>query len=400
MDMEISQDNWAQRRQHAAAEMRRRLTAHVAAGTTTDLAAAPMANDASVYTSPERFALEKREIFQKLPLVAGISAEIPEPGDMMLFEEAGPSIIVARNRAGKVNAFLNTCRHRGARLVNDCTRRQRLTCIFHAWTFNLDGQLIGMPGKTGFEGLDHETLGLIPVPVQEWNGLIFVIANPEIKEIDVEAYLGSFAPEIAQLEFDQLAPVKKGVLEVKSNWKFALDTYGEGYHFGSLHAANIGTQFYSDVAIFDAFGRNYRVAFPPKTYKALSEKPETEWPPEEYGGIHFLFPNTIFFIGSVVAGRRFTQMFRLFPMDTGETRTQFAIFAPKGTSDPEFLEQVVAAYDGTAWVVANEDYKVSAEGYASLQHAPKGMKVYYGRNEIALQHLHRGIAASIGVPPP
>jgi len=87
-------------------------------------------------------------------------------------------------------------------------------------------------------------------------------------------------------------------------------------------------------------------------------------------------------------------------VDTGETRTQFAIFAPKGMSDPEFLEQVVAAYDGTAWVVANEDYKVSAEGYASLQHAPKGMKVYYGRNEIALQHLHRGIAASIGVPPP
>jgi phenylpropionate dioxygenase-like ring-hydroxylating dioxygenase large terminal subunit len=400
MDMELATD-WSERRGRVAADMRRRLTAHIAAGTTTDFAAAPMSNDASVYTSPERLALEKREIFSKLPLLAGISNDIPEPGDMMLFEEAGPSIIVARTRSGKVNAFLNTCRHRGARLVNDCTSRHRLTCIFHAWTFNLEGKLIGMPGKAGFEGVDPEALNLIPVPVQEWNGLIFVIANPEIKEIDVEAHLGSFAPELAQLEIGNLVPVKKGVLEVKSNWKYALDTYGEGYHFGSLHAGNIGMQFYSDVAIFDQFGRHHRVAFPPKIYNELTQKPEDEWPENEYGGIHFLFPNTIFFIGAVEAGKRFTQIFRLFPGDTpGETRTQFAIFAPKGKDDPEFIEQVIAAYDGTAWVVMNEDYKVSAEGWASLSHVPKGFKVYYGKNEIALQNLHRGIAEAIGEPVP
>jgi hypothetical protein len=159
--------------------------------------------------------------------------------------------------------------------------------------------------------------------------------------------------------------------------------------------------FFSDVAIFDQFGRHHRVAFPPKIYADLTQKPESEWPADEYGGIHFLFPNTIFFIGSVEAGKRFTQIFRLFPGDTpGETRTQFAIFAPKGKDDPEFIEQVIAAYDGTAWVVMNEDYKVSAEGWASLSHVPKGFKVYYGKNEIALQNLHRGIAEAIGEPVP
>jgi phenylpropionate dioxygenase-like ring-hydroxylating dioxygenase large terminal subunit len=185
MDMEVAKPDWSARRKAVGKEMQRRMAAHIAAGSTTDFAPAPMLNDATVYTDPARLALEKRELFNKLPLLAGLSSNIPESGDMMLFEEAGPSIIIARTRTGKVNAFLNTCTHRGAKLVRDCTRRQRLTCIFHAWTFDLNGKVVGMPGKAGFEGVDPKTRGLVPVPVQEWNGMIFVIANPEIKEIEI-----------------------------------------------------------------------------------------------------------------------------------------------------------------------------------------------------------------------
>jgi phenylpropionate dioxygenase-like ring-hydroxylating dioxygenase large terminal subunit len=401
MDMNVAEPDWAARRKAVGKEMQRRMAAHVAAGSTTDFADAPMLNDASVYTDPERLALEKRELFHKLPMLAGLSADIPESGDMLVFDAAGPSIIVARTKTGKVNAFLNTCTHRGAKLVRDCNRRQRLTCIFHAWTFDLNGKLIGIPGKAGFEGIDPESRSLIPVPVQEWNGMVFVIANPEIKEIDVEAYLGSFAPELAQLELGNLVPVKNGVLEVKSNWKYALDTYGEGYHFSSLHSANIGMGFYSDVAIFDQFGKHHRVSFPHKGYADLAVQPEGEWPEEDYGGIHFMFPNTVFFIGATEPGKRFTQIFRLFPGETpGETVTQFAIYAPKDKTDPAFLEQVTAAYDGTAWVVMNEDYMVSAEGWKQLNNAPKGFQVVYGKNEIALQNLHRGISEALGVPAP
>jgi hypothetical protein len=195
--------------------------------------------------------------------------------------------------------------------------------------------------------------------------------------------------------------VKIGVMEVKSNWKYALDTYGEGYHFSSLHSANIGMGFYSDVAIFDQFGKHHRVSFPHKGYADLAVQPEGEWPEEDYGGIHFMFPNTVFFIGATEPGKRFTQIFRLFPGETpGETVTQFAIYAPKDKTDPAFLEQVTAAYDGTAWVVMNEDYMVSAEGWKQLNNAPKGFQVVYGKNEIALQNLHRGISEALGVPAP
>jgi phenylpropionate dioxygenase-like ring-hydroxylating dioxygenase large terminal subunit len=396
MDIGTKSIDWAERRQAVGMEMQRRMAAHVAAGRTTDFAETAMLNDATVYTDPARAELEKEKLFRSLPLLAGLTSDIPEPGDMMLFEEAGPSIIVARTKSGEVKAYLNTCMHRGAKLVRDCTKRQRLTCIFHAWTFDLDGKLVGIPGKAGFEGIDPASRSLIPVPVSEWHGMIFVIANPDIKEIDVEAHLGSFAPELAQLELGKLALVKKGVMEVKSNWKYALDTYGEGYHFGSLHAANIGMGFYSDVGIFDKFGKHHRVAFPHKGYAEMTEKPETEWPVEDYGGIHFLFPNTVFFIGAVEPGKRFTQIFRLFPGETvGETKTQFAIYAPKGNNDPAYLEQVVAAYDGTAYVVMTEDYMVAAEGWQSLKNAPKDFKVLYGKNEIALQSLHHGIEDAI-----
>jgi hypothetical protein len=79
----------------------------------------------------------------------------------------------------------------------------------------------------------------------------------------------------------------------------------------------------------------------------------------------------------------------------GETKTQFAIYAPKGNNDPAYLEQVVAAYDGTAYVVMTEDYMVAAEGWQSLKNAPKDFKVLYGKNEIALQSLHHGIEDAI-----
>lgn len=387
-----------QRRTQIGADMRRRLVAHLAAGGTTDMAASTLAFDGSVYTDPARFAAEKRELFGRTPLVAGLSGDLPNPGDVILFDLAGPPILITRDKDRRVHAFLNVCTHRGARLVTECTPQRRIVCPFHAWTFDLDGSLMAIPGREGFDGLDLRTHGLTRVPVTEWNGIIFVQATPGETHIDIEGFLGNFAPELAQLELGVGQPVKSGVLEARANWKYVLDTYGESYHFARLHNHTLAPYFVSNVAAFDRFERGYRTAFPDVGARALVGKPEAEWPPAEFAAVHFLFPNTIFFIGSVVPGKWYIQVFRLFPGDTvGTTRTHFAVYAPRDGVDDAYRAEVAQAYDATAHVVMTEDYRVAAEAWDALSRSP-GARVVFGRNEIALHGVQQSIAEAIDMP--
>jgi nitrite reductase/ring-hydroxylating ferredoxin subunit len=397
-DADIS-DTWAKRRAECARQIQRRWVAHVAAGGTSDFAPAPFLNKASVYTDLARFEAEKKNLFRTLPLLAGLSGDLPGPGSSFLFEEAGVSILLTRDKSNVAHAFLNMCPHRGAKLVEKCKKQSLIVCPFHAWSFDATGKLIGLPSKTSFDGIDRSTLNLVPVPCAEWNGMIFVKAYPGTETIDVEAHLGDFAPELAQLEMARAEPVKNGVLTANANWKFALDTYGESYHFSTLHASTIGQTHFNDIAVYDRFGPHHRISFPDKSAADLVDKPEEAWPAMDYGGVHYLFPNTILFIGSIEPGRGYTQIFRLFPGDSvGTTRTLFNVYAPTGVKSDQHRAEVEFAYDATAQVVVTEDYHVASTGWANLANAPDDFHVVYGRNEIALQNMHRVIADAINMP--
>jgi len=391
--------DWGARRQALSATLLRRMVAHVAAGGTTDLAPAPLPIDASVYTDPARFAAEKRELFAARPVLACLSGDIPAPGDTRLFEETGTPILIVRAQDGQVHAFLNMCMHRGAKLVSECARKTALTCPFHGWTFSLDGRLKGIPGSEGFAGIDPAQRGLIRVPAAEWRGLVFIRPSPGTEPLDIAAHLGDFAPELAQLELAGARPVKAGELQAQANWKYVMDTYGESYHFASLHKQTIAPYFTTNIGCYEAFGRNYRLVFPSKEQALLAGKPESEWPQTEYSALHFLFPNTMFFIGSVAGGRSYIQIFRLFPgAEVGEMRCQFAVYAAQGEESESYRAEVAQAYDDTAYVVQNEDYATAARAWANLATAPAGFRVVLGRNEIALQDFQRNVASVIGMP--
>jgi phenylpropionate dioxygenase-like ring-hydroxylating dioxygenase large terminal subunit len=385
-------------RARAAAAILERLVAH-AATRETDRAESALALPKQVYTSPERYDLEKQALFHRMPLVAGLSQDIPNPGDVMLFEAAGPSIIVGRGKDGTVRAFRNICTHRAAKLLlgeeATCQRKPRLTCPFHAWTFDLEGRLIAQPGKAGFEDHPDGARPLMPVSAREWNGILFVQIEGEM---DLEAHLGDFAPLLAMMELGTAEPVKRGHIDCRANWKYALDTYGEGYHFASLHPNNIAITHLSDVAVFDPYGRHHRVSFPTKAMADLASKPHEEWPTTDYNGVHFLFPNTVFFIGSVEPGKTFVQLFRLFPSSVGQMRCQFAVYAPGGVRDEAHRRESEMGYDMTEQVVRTEDYAQSEQSFANLLEAPEDFHVILGSNEIALQRLHRNIGEAIGRP--
>lgn len=387
----------AEARARAADDMLERLVAHAAARTT-DRAPAPMPVPATAYTDPARFAAEAAVLFQRLPLVVGLSRDIA-PGDVMLFEAAGPSILVARGRDGVARAFRNLCTHRGAKLLTgeeaDCQHRARLTCPFHAWTFDLEGRLIAQPGKGGFAGHPQGARNLFPLDCEERHGLIFV--QPE-GAMDLDAHLGPMAEVLRLLDLAGAEPVRRGRIPAAANWKYALDTYGEGYHFASLHPNNIGITHLSDVAVFDALGLHHRIAFPTKAMAELAPTPRADWPGTDYGGVHFLFPNTVIFMGSVEPGKTFVQLFRLFPRGVDAMVCEFAVYAPGGVRDAVHRAEVEAAYDITETVVRTEDYAQAARSRANLRTAPAGFELILGANEVALQRLHANIAEVTGVP--
>ncbi len=392
------------RRRETALDMRRRLVAHVAAGGTTDTAPGTMENDRTAYTDPRRAELEKQRLFRELPLLAGLSGDVPEPGNCLLFDEVGPSILIVRGNDRRLRAFLNMCTHRGTRLVSadddgKCPRRQRLTCPFHAWSFDLEGALANVPGREGFDGADFSRRRLVPVPVVEWEGLIFVQNGSLNASPDVAAFLGTFAPELTQLELGELEPVRYGRLSAETDWKLALDTYCEGYHFGTLHSSTIGQSHHSNVAVFDEFGPHWRVGFAARTLDTLVGKPESDWPEPEFSGVYFLFPNTIIVVGELGAGETCARVFRLFPGDRAGTMScHISVYASRSVArDASRVERDFAS-DDIESEITEEDYQVATQAYRNLQHAPDGFRVVYGRNEPALQAFHRAVADRIADP--
>lgn len=384
-----------------ARRMRRRLIAHIEAGGTTDLVPSSLSVPASVYTDPLRFAAEKREIFGRLPLLAGLSGDVPRPGDLRLFDAAGPEILIARGEDGTLRAFLNVCRHRGARLVNSCEPRRRLSCPFHNWTYDLDGRLIGIPVGEAFDALERAAHGLIRVPVAEWRGMIFVIARPGEDPIDVEGFLGPIAPLFAALDFAGATPVHADTLTVRANWKLALDTFCEPYHVPAAHPQTLAPALVPWVAIYDRYGRHQRYASPGAELKDFAGQPEAGLPEPYYQGVHALFPNTTFTVGRLVGiGNRepFIAFYRIFPGETvGEARALGSIYLPQG-GDPATIPDLERAHASIMHVVSSEDFAIAADSWRRLAHAPADLRLTFGRNEMLLQHNHRQIAELAGMP--
>lgn len=387
-------------RKRSGKHMQRGMMQHVI-NDTTSRDRGPMKNLPAVYTDPARFQAEKREIFLKLPLFVGLTPDIPNPGDKLLFDAVGPQILVVRNKDGKLNAFLNMCTHRASTLVRDCHHKGRMSCPFHGWTFDLDGKLIGLPGAQGFEGLPRESLSLIRVPVAEWHGLIFVKATPgSDEELDVAAHLGGFAPELSQLDFAHAQPVKSGRLAVEANWKYALDTYGEGYHFATLHPTTVGRMSLTDVMFYDAYPPHHRLGFPRREMKEDAKLPEEQWPEIPHGGVHLLYPNTIIQVEKMSPELEFVYGFyRMFPGETVDKAfTLMSTYRPAEVPADADDGPWVEVHDLVRQIVSTEDYSISAGGQRNLKWAPEDFRIVYGSNEIALQHFHRRLARDIGFP--
>jgi phenylpropionate dioxygenase-like ring-hydroxylating dioxygenase large terminal subunit len=381
--------------------MQRRLVAHLAGDQRGDLAEEMVELDPRVYTDPLRFEAERRMIFQQEPLLAAFSEELAEPGDRVLFDAAGPPIVVIRGTDRKLRAFLNMCTHRGARLVTDCAPGKRLLCPFHGWAFDLEGRLAGMPLSAAFEGMDREARGLVRVPVGEWGGMVFVRASPGEEEVDVEGFLGPIAPLLEALELGSLRKIRADRLDVRANWKLALDMGREVYHVPVVHRNTLAPNLHPTVALFDCFGPHNRFSGASSDFEALVDRPEEEWPWMSYQAVHYLFPSTtLSFTHSVDGETPVVTMSRVFPGESiGEAMTLMATYR-RGEADSATDEQIGVMHEAVLGIVGTEDYGAAANVWRTIEHGEAMPRLVLGRNELFVQRYHRDVAERIGMPLP
>jgi phenylpropionate dioxygenase-like ring-hydroxylating dioxygenase large terminal subunit len=187
------------------------------------------------YVSPEVLIQEFERIFTRRWLCVGREDRIPEPGDYFLQPVGSESIIVLRDRTGEVRAYYNVCRHRGTRLCEIPTGRfsGTIQCPYHAWTYALDGQLIGAPSSADIDGFSKADYPLHRVAIERWEGFLFIslAENPEPFDQAYARLLGRFS----RFNLPNLAVARTVEYDVRANWKLLFQNYSECYHCGPVH---------------------------------------------------------------------------------------------------------------------------------------------------------------------
>jgi Rieske 2Fe-2S family protein len=192
------------------------------------------------YTSPDLFAEERERIWYAGWVCVGRSEEIPAPGDYLVRDLAGESIIVTRNSAGAIRAFYNVCAHRGTKILDDepgCGHvGKAFKCPYHAWSYDLDGRLIGTPNVHQDEHFERADYPLHAVAADEYQGFLFVTLEADPSPLPVA--LRASVETITDFDRYRMGELRIGarlVYEVPANWKIVVENYNECLHCPTVH---------------------------------------------------------------------------------------------------------------------------------------------------------------------
>ena len=198
------------------------------------------------YTSEKYLIIERERVFQDKWTAIGIGSSVPNPGDALPYNLLGIPLIILRDKERKIRVFHNVCSHRGHKLLDKpCSLKNLLRCPYHSWSYDLEGKLVATPHIGGLnihesEKFEKSKSNLKEVRSKIWMDIIFININNN--EIEFDEYIRPL--EDRWLKFiskdDQNSLIYSRDygyfnLDVKSNWKFAIENYCESYHLPWIH---------------------------------------------------------------------------------------------------------------------------------------------------------------------
>jgi phenylpropionate dioxygenase-like ring-hydroxylating dioxygenase large terminal subunit len=334
-----------------------------------------------------RFAREQTALFRELPVLAGHVSQIPNPGDFFTHDASGVPLLIARDDAGQVGAFLNVCRHRGTRVEPAAcgNAKKAFVCPYHAWSYGRDGALLGMPHERGFAQIVRDDRGLVRVPCDVAAGLIFVRPTPG-EALDATAWLGTqIVDDLTGFGLATSAHYAPRREERALTWKLAIDVFLETYHLRPVHKDSIYPLFFDNIGIVDPIGPHLRNIFPKRSIKDLAAQPRDTWSLRHHANVlYHLFPNTL-----ILVEPDHSAVLTLWPQGPARTLlTSFTLVPEAPTSD-----KARAYWDANNQIL----YGATAEDFTMGESIQSGLasganrEVVFGAFEHALAHFHRQI---------
>ncbi len=230
------------------------------------------------YRSADYFEVEQEQVFSRGWVCAGYTCQVREPGDTFVSTVAGQSLILTRDKAGKLQGFYNVCRHRGSQLIAEDGKLSVIRCPYHAWGYGLDGRLLGTPYFQGMDVPDEqkaiftcqatefckEDYGLLPVRVDSWGCFVFVNLDGQARPLG--EWLGDLPERFARYPLQELRLVRRRPFQIKANWKLIAENFMEYYHLPWVHPELCNVSGFKDHYRYQGPGMYTGMCTSPLTY--------------------------------------------------------------------------------------------------------------------------------------
>jgi phenylpropionate dioxygenase-like ring-hydroxylating dioxygenase large terminal subunit len=360
---------------------------------TTQMADREYVQPVADYVDPAHARRERDVLFRRTPLIVAASAELARPGEFRTVDIDGVSALIVRQDDGSLKAFHNVCRHRGCRVVDaDCGTARTFTCKFHSWVYGGDGSLRHVPMAEGFAGIDRARHGLVPLPVAEKHGLVWLIPTAGLP-LDLDGFLGPMGEVLAELKMQDAGVFRFEQFPEQLNWKLVVDTFLELYHVPYLHTKTVGRHIEGKGGINEQLGRHSRFVAPRKSFlPALKDVPAEQRDVADHTVIiNRIFPNAV-----VIWQRDHVEFWTSVPDGDDPNRcvVRLWLLSP---------EKVVAEAERVRWE-KNWDIvrgTVHAEDFPMARTIQQGFSsgaqdhVIFGRNEPGLHDFHRSLKEAL-----
>lgn len=333
------------------------------------------------YLNPDRFAREQAMI-RANPVPVAPSALLAKNGTCLAHDHLGVPLLLTRDKEGAAHAFLNVCRHRGTRLVSEdgpC-RKGSLVCPYHQWVYGLDGALANIPLAEAFPDIDPAGHGLVPLPVEERHGALWVVADPA-GSIDLAAHFDTTDEELAVFGLAGMTHYGQHESRVAANWKLVFDAFFEAYHVHRLHKGSLAGFFTDSHAILDRAGRHIRAVIARTGYDGSTPAPEPLR--ELVTFVFYLFPNTL-----VVVSPDYVNLLSMYPQSVDETLVVNTLLIDAPPQSPAEEAHWARSFDLICRVVfEGEDYRMAELGQTGLR-SGANQAMNLGRFEYGVRLFH------------